>query len=306
MTTSHLDDDSSKMAISYANTLPTDHSQTLPSFREVCIPSYISCFPQGNRKTDRSSFFLLTSTLKSILPPTSPLPVNALASSSPVVNLYNHLPRCRWMTPLETILSLLSVVQILGIIPLSLPGFPGMARPSHLVRLPGMRQPPRVALAPFSPRSGICTLFQTAAWPRARHSQMGDRHRDQTRFCLITVLRRWMHVGHGIVAMETLPRTWGLADQRLWCTTTPLLMVIQWPTPATPSSTHRSWYHTRSRTLASWATRPTPGTGAGGVTFPSLWLISFGLGSMIIWIIRIPVRRISRCSWREQGCLSVR
>ncbi|OJJ89073.1 homeobox domain-containing protein [Aspergillus glaucus CBS 516.65] len=38
MTTSHPDDDSSKMAISYANTLPTDHSQTLPSFRELLPP----------------------------------------------------------------------------------------------------------------------------------------------------------------------------------------------------------------------------------------------------------------------------
>lgn len=35
------DDDSGKMAISYANSLPTDHSQTLPSFREVSsIPLY--------------------------------------------------------------------------------------------------------------------------------------------------------------------------------------------------------------------------------------------------------------------------
>ena len=38
------------MAISYANTLPTDHSQTLPSFREVCILSCVYCFfffPEG-------------------------------------------------------------------------------------------------------------------------------------------------------------------------------------------------------------------------------------------------------------------
>jgi len=119
------------------------------------------------------------------------------------------------MTFHETTPSLLSVLQILGIIPLSLPGFPGMAPQSLPVRLPGMRQPPRVALAPFSPRFGICTLFQTAAWPPVRHSRMEDPLRDQIRFCLIIALRRWTHVAHGIVGMETLPRTWGLADQRL-------------------------------------------------------------------------------------------
>ena len=86
------DDDSGKMAISYANSLPTDHSQTLPSFREVS--SILLVLDLNRMATDEYSFFPLTSMMKSNLPPTLPLTViTNPPPSSPVVSNNNTLLR---------------------------------------------------------------------------------------------------------------------------------------------------------------------------------------------------------------------
>lgn len=92
------DDDSGKMAISYANSLPSEHAPTLPSFREVRRSLPTVCVEVES--TDHYSSCLLICTMRSNPPPISHLPVSDPATSFLLVSL---MPRpSPWVTLLET------------------------------------------------------------------------------------------------------------------------------------------------------------------------------------------------------------
>lgn len=94
------DDDSGKMAISYANSLPREHAPTLPSFREVRRSHSTVCVFVEDESADHYSYCLLIYTMRSNPPPISLLPVSDPATSFLLVNL---MPRPNpWATLLET------------------------------------------------------------------------------------------------------------------------------------------------------------------------------------------------------------
>ena len=287
-----------------------------PSYRPLPDPAlvprgefYTSIFLVLKRMaTDRYSFSPLTFMMKSNLPPTLPLPViTNPPPNSPVVSNNNTLPRRpKWLLEmrLETTPSHPFGNQAIMAF---LPGFLEMGPQPRLEQHPGMPLHHRVVPVLFFPRFVTSSRSLIAVWTlhRARPSpQTPGLPPGQTLLpCpIIAQLLQWMPIPRGTDGMLNLP-TWEVVDLR-WCT---LHMGIRWPTPVILNSTRHKWCLMRtSPTLELWAIPWTPRTSGDEATSPSRSPIFSGRGSMSTWIIRIPVRRTSKCSWLGQGYRSAR